>query len=267
MAENAADTNYFTNGAAYDRLARRITRDVGGIFIDWLSLPKGLNWIDVGCGTGAFTQLLLDRCAPGHVSAVDPSTEQIAFARTIPAAKRVDFQTGDALALPFGNGQFDAGAMALVITFVPDADKAVTELKRVTKPGGTIGAYMWDFYNGGSPRDRLNKAVEQMGIAVPPLPGHAHSRMEAMQGYFKSAGLADVASRVMEIDVTYADFDEYWTAQTGVVNFVVKQIHQMSATDVERLKANLRASLPLDKSGRISYKAKANAVKGHVPRH
>ncbi len=265
MAENTEDTKYFTDGAAYDRLARRITRDVGEVFIDWLSLPKGLSWIDVGCGTGAFTQLLLERCAPSHVSAVDPSAEQIAYARTTPAAKRVDFQTGDALELPFGHEKFDAGAMALVITFVPNPDKAVAELKRVTKPGGTIGAYMWDFFNGGSPRDRLNKAVEQMGIAVPPLPGHAHSRMEAMEGYCKSAGLADIASRVIEIDITYADFDEYWTAQTGLVNFVVKKIREMSPADVDRLKSNLRASLPRDKNGRISYKAKANAVKGRVP--
>jgi ubiquinone/menaquinone biosynthesis C-methylase UbiE len=257
--------NYFTDGAAYDRLAAGITRDAGAIFIDWLSLPQGLSWIDVGCGTGAFTQLLLDRCAPGHISAVDPSAEQIAYARTTQAAKRVDFQTGDALSLPFNTGKFDAGAMALVITFVPDPNKAVAELKRVTKPGGTIGAYMWDFLNKWSPRSRLSDAVEQMGVAVPQVAGYAHSRMEAMEGYFKSAALTDVATRVIDIDITYADFDEYWTVQTGLVNFVVKKIREMSPAEVERLKSHLRASLPQDKNGRISYKAKANAVKGRVP--
>lgn len=257
--------SYFTDGQAYDRLANRITRTAGEIFLDWLSLPKGLRWIDVGCGTGAFTQLLLERCAPSHVSAIDPSAEQIAYARRRPAAKRVAFQAGDAQSLSFGNGEFDAGAMALVIAFVPNPDKAVAELRRVTKPGGTIGAYMWDFVNKGSPRQRLNDAVEEMGVAVRPLPGHTHSRMDAMTGYFKSAGLADIATRVIEIDVTYADFDEYWTAQTGLVNDAVQRIREMSAADVERLKSNLRASLPRDQSGRISYKAKANAVKGRVP--
>ena len=255
----------FTDGAAYDQLARRFTRPAGEVFIDWLALPTDLDWIDVGCGTGAFTQLLLDRCAPKRVSAIDPSAEQIAYARTTPAAKRVDFQTGDAQALPFGNAAFDAGAMALVITFVPDPSKAVAELKRVTRPGGTIGAYMWDFLNKGSPRQRLGDAVARMGVAVQQLPGYAHSRMEAMEGFFKSAGLADIATRVIEFEVTYDNFDEYWTQQTGLASGAAENIRSMSAADVERLKADLRASLPKDKSGRIAYKVKANAVKGRVP--
>lgn len=257
--------SYFTDGAAYDQLARRFTRPVGEVFIDWLSLPKNLNWIDVGCGTGVFTQLLLDRCAPKHVSAIDPSLEQIAYARTTAAAKSVDFQIGDAQALPFGNAEFDAGAMALVIAFVSDPIKAVAELKRVTRPGGTIGAYMWDFLNKGSPRQRLSDAAQNMGVSVRHPPGYAHSRMDAMEGYFKSAGLADIATRIIEIEVTYDNFDEYWTQQTGLVNDAVRQIRAMSAADVERLKSDLRASLPADKNGRIAYKVKANAVKGRVP--
>ena len=126
--------NYFIDGEAYERLMGRFTRAAGEVFVDWLSAPKGLDWIDVGCGTGAFTQLLLDRCAPKTVSAVDPSVEQIAYARTTPAAERVDFQIGAAQSLPFDDATFDAGMMALVITFVPDPNKAVAELRRVTKP-------------------------------------------------------------------------------------------------------------------------------------
>jgi hypothetical protein len=89
--------------------------------------------------------------------------------------------------------------------------------------------------------------------------------MEAIEGYFKSAGLADIATRVIEVDVIYADFETYWAAQTELVNDVVQQIRNMSAAEVERLKADLRATLPKDKNGRIAYKARANAVKGRVP--
>ena len=192
----------FTDGAAYDQLARRFTQPAGEVFLDWLALPANLDWIDVGCGTGAFTQLVLDRCASKHVSAIDPSAEQIAYARTTAAAKRVDFQAGDAQALPFGNAAFDAGTMALVISFIPDPDKAVAELKRVTRPGGTIGAYMWDFLNKGSPRQHLRRCrrCKRVGVAVQQLPGYAHSRMEAMEGFFKSAGLADIATRIIEFE-------------------------------------------------------------------
>jgi ubiquinone/menaquinone biosynthesis C-methylase UbiE len=261
----AETQNFFIDGEAYERLMGRFTRAAGEVFLDWLSPAKGLAWVDVGCGTGAFTQLLLDRCAPTHLSAVDPSDEQIAYARKTPAAQRVDFQIGDAQSLPFSDSAFDASTMALVITFVSDPNKAVAELARVTKPGGTVGTYMWDIYNKGFPQQPLREAVERMGIEVPFLPGHAHSRMSNMEGYFKSAGLEAVATRVIEVDVVYANFDDLWSGQTALPNYVVKHIRSMSATDVERLKSDLRATLPKDKHGRIAYKARANAVKGRVP--
>ena len=257
--------NYFTDGPAYDRLMGGFTRAAGEVFLDWLSLPAGLNWIDVGCGTGAFTQLLLDRCNPASIEALDPAEEQIAFARTTPAGKRINFQVGDAQSLPFGAGAFDAATMALVITFIPDPNKAVAELRRITKPGGTIATYMWDFFNMGFPRQRLSDAVERIGFAVHHPAGYANSRMETMAGYFRAAGLTDIATRVIEVDITYPDFDTYWDAQTELVNDVVRQIRKMSAADLERLKSDLRANLPKDQNGRIAYKAKANAVKGRVP--
>jgi ubiquinone/menaquinone biosynthesis C-methylase UbiE len=257
--------NFFVDGKAYERLMGRFTRAAGNIFLDWLSPTKGLDWVDVGCGTGAFTQLLLDRCTPKRLSAVDPSADQIAYARKTPAAKHVDFQIGDAQALPFSDRSFDAGVMALVITFVSDPNKAVAELARVTKPGGTVATYMWDFYNKGFPQYPLREALQRMGIEVPYLPGHAHSRIENMEGYFNSAGLEGVATRVIDVDVVYANFDELWSGQTALPNYVVQHIRKMSDADVERLKSDLRESLPKDKSGRIAYKARANAVKGRVP--
>jgi ubiquinone/menaquinone biosynthesis C-methylase UbiE len=258
--------SFFIDGEAYERLMGRFTRAAGEVFIDWLSPPAGLDWIDVGCGTGALTELLLDRCAPGRVSAVDPSAEQISYARKTPAAKRVNFQIGDAQSLPFDGATFDAGVMALVITFVADPNKAVAELRRVTKPGGIVATYMWDFFNNGFPQHPLREALEKTGIEVPYLPGHAHSRMDNMAGYFKSAELEAVTTRVIEVEVAYANFEEYWSGQTALPNYIVQHISKMPAPDLERFKSDLRTTLPKDKKGRIAYKAKANAVKGRVPR-
>jgi ubiquinone/menaquinone biosynthesis C-methylase UbiE len=261
----AESTIHFTDGAAYDRLMAPWSRAVGEQFVDWLALPPGLRWLDVGCGTGAFTELLLEQVNARDVSAVDPAEDQIAYARTKAAAKRVNFHQAEAQKLPFADREFDVAAMALVITFVPDPAQALAEMKRVVKPGGTIGTYVWDFLGKGNTQQPLREAVEAMGIPVLPTPGHVHSRLESLRAIFTEAGLDAVSVRPIEIEISYANFDEYWTAQTGFANTVVQHMRKMSEAQVEELKAHLRKHLPRDKGGRIVYKARANAAKGRVP--
>jgi ubiquinone/menaquinone biosynthesis C-methylase UbiE len=261
-----ADTTiYFTDGAAYDRLMAPWSRAVGRKFLDWLAVPPGLRWLDVGCGTGAFTELVLEQSSPGGVSAVDPAEDQIAYARAKPAAKRVSFQLAEAQKLPFADGEFDIAAMALVITFVPDPGRAIAEMKRVVKPGGMIGTYVWDFLGKGNTQQPLREAVEARGILVQPTPGHVHSRLESLKAIFAGAGLEAVSVRPIEIEISYPNFDEYWIAQTGFANTVVQHMRKMSEVQIEELKAHLREHLPRDKGGRIVYKARANAAKGRVP--
>jgi ubiquinone/menaquinone biosynthesis C-methylase UbiE len=257
--------SFFTDGEAYERMMGRWSRAAGDVFLDWLKLPPGLRWADIGCGTGAFTQLLLERCAPREVRAVDPSADQIAFARTTPAAKTVDFQVGDAQALPFGDREFDAAAMALVITFIPDPAKALAEIKRVVKPGGMIATYVWDFTNGGSPQQPLREAIEATGVTVVHMQGHENSKREALDSIFAAASLDGAATRMIEIDVSYADFESYWESQTALANTTVQYSRKMTAAETERVRAHLRERLPTDRTGRITYKARASAAKGRVP--
>jgi ubiquinone/menaquinone biosynthesis C-methylase UbiE len=261
----AEATSLFTDGQAYERLMGRWSRAAGEVFLDCLLLPKGLNWLDVGCGTGAFTELVIDRCAPSNISAIDPAEDQIAYARNGPAASRATFRTADAQSLPFADREFEVAAMALVISFVPDATKAVAEMKRVVKPHGTVAAYMWDAPGGGFVQRPLVEALGAMGIDVPPATGRKNSSIEEMRGLFERAGLDQVATRTIEIEVSYPNFDDYWSAQTGLANTVVQPIRKMSEPDVARLQAYLREHLPTDHSGRIAYPARANAVKSRVP--
>lgn len=256
---------FFTDGEAYERMMGRWSRAAGEVFLDWLKLPPGLRWADIGCGTGAFTKLLLDRCAPRKVDAVDPSADQIAFARTMPAARTANFQVGNAQALPFEAGEFDAAAMALVITFISDPAKALAEMRRVVTPGGTVATYVWDFTNGGSPQQPLREAIEANGVTVVHMQGHENSKREALDRIFNTASLDDVATRMIEIEVSYPDFDACWASQTALANTTVQYLRKMSAPEVERVKAHLREHLPKDRTGRIAYKAWANAVKGRVP--
>jgi hypothetical protein len=114
----------------------------------------GRRWVDVGCGNGAFTELLLERAAAAHVEGIDPSEAQVAYARTRLADRPVLFRVGDATALPYADGAFDAAAMALVIFFVPEPAKGVAEMARVVRPGGSVSAYAWDMPAAASPTRR-----------------------------------------------------------------------------------------------------------------
>src|SRR5215469_15705919 len=119
--------NIFTDGTAYERMMGRWSVLAGAVFLAWLDQPPDLRWLDVGCGNGAFTELLIARTAPAEVQAIDPSEEQLAHARTRRGARIAAFHQGEAQSLPFPDRRFDVTAMALVITFVPDPAKAVAE--------------------------------------------------------------------------------------------------------------------------------------------
>src|SRR5919106_5834242 len=130
----SAPTIKFDDGAVYERMMGKWSGLAGRAFIDWLSPPPNLRWIDIGCGNGAFTQLLVEHCAPMTVEGVDPSEGQLAFARERLATPVAKFRQGDAMALPFADGTFDAAVMALVVFFIPDPARGVAEMARVASP-------------------------------------------------------------------------------------------------------------------------------------
>ncbi len=260
----AEANSYFTDGEAYELVMGRWSRVAGEIFLDWLSLPNGLRWLDVGCGSGSFTEIVLERCTPSAISAVDPAEAQIAYARGRAEASRVDYRLGDALSLPFGDGEFDVAVMALVVSYLPDRAKAIAEMNRVVRSGGTVATYVWDGPDRGHPQQPLIDALETLGVELSRLPGDQDRPIGALRNLFDASGLENVTSRSIEIQLTFKDFDEFWTAQTALANRSVQAIRNMSETDVERLKASLRDRLPTDGDGRIVYMARANAVKGRV---
>src|SRR3978361_807221 len=118
----------FEDGAGYGRMMGTWSRLAGEVFLDWLKPASGLRWIDVGCGNGAFTELLAERCAPAEIQGVDPSEAQLAFASARSAADCAQCRQGGAMALPFADNSFDAAAMALVIFFVPAPSAGVAEM-------------------------------------------------------------------------------------------------------------------------------------------
>jgi len=256
---------HFEDGAVYERMMGVWSRLVGEVFLDWVAPRPGLRWIDVGCGSGAFSELLCERCAPAEIHGIDPSEGQLAFARTRPGARTAQFHQGNAMALPFPDSGFDAAAMALVIFFVPDPAKAVAEMARVAVPGGTVAAYAWDLPGGGTPTAPIQAELRAMGLNPPLPPSVDASRIAALRELWAGADIEAIETREISVTRTFAGFDDFWsTTATGAS--LVSLLDSLEAAEVERLKARVRLRLPPDGGGRIISAGRANAVKGRVPR-
>jgi SAM-dependent methyltransferase len=254
----------FDNGSTYERYMGVWSQLAGATFLDWLAPKSGLRWLDVGCGNGAFTELLAARCAPVSVEGIDPAEGMLAFARTRPVARIARFSPGDAMALPFGDATFDAAVMPLVIFFVPDPTKGVAEMVRVVGAGGTVTAYAWDMAGGGFPYELLHAELRAMGLVVPMPPSSDASRLDALRDLWTGAGLQAVETRAITVQRTFADFEDYWTTILGAPH-ASATLGKMTPADLALLQARMRQILPADATGRITYSARANAVKGNVP--
>ena len=252
----------FDDGAAYERWMGTWSRFAGEIFLDWLAPPSGLRWIDVGCGNGAFTELLVERCNPTEVQGIDPSEGQLAFARMRPASRVAKFHQGDAMTLPFPADRFDAAVMALVLVFISDPAKGIEEMVRVVRPSGTVATYMWDMLGGGFPLDPILVEMRAMGLTPPRPPQMEASRMETLRDLWTGAGLEAVETREITVHRTFADFDDFWTTVLKGSS-VGPAIAAMASGDAEMLKTRVRSRLPADTEQRITYSARANAIKGY----
>lgn len=254
----------FDDGEAYEHGMGVYSRLVGAVFLDWVAAEPGLRWVDIGCGNGAFTELLLQRAAPAEVQAVDPSEGQLIFARRRVGAGAATFHQGDAMALPFEAAHFDIAVMALVLFFVPDPARGIAEMMRVVRPGGLVTAYVWDIPGGGLPIEPVRTALQQAGIERPAPPSAAVSAMPALQAAFTHAGLLKVETRRITAERNFPDFEAYWTAALlagGLGDVMAK----LPADRIDEVRARTRAHLRIDPAGAVTAVGVANAVKGTVP--
>lgn len=255
-------------GDNYDLYMGRWSRQIAPPFLDWLDAPDGLDWLEVGCGTGALSAAILARCSPRSLIAIDPSDGFIRKARATVPDGRVEFQVGDAQALTAETASRDIIVSGLVLNFVPDKDQALAEMKRVARPGATVGFYVWDYPGGGV---EFLQAFWNSATALDPnaLDLTEDRRFplctpDGLIGLVRSAGLTSIDCAPIEMPTVFKDFEEYWHPFTLGAGPAPGYCTSLGPEPRQRLKERLQQSLPRREDGTIHLKTRAWAVKAAV---
>lgn len=254
----------WSSGSAYEAYVGRWSREVAREFIGWLGVPPGSRWVDVGCGTAALTRTILESADPTAVLGVDQSTSFVAFTEHETPDPRTGFAVGDGTALPVVTGRFDATVSGLVLNFVPEPAQMVAEMARVTRQGGQVALYVWD-YAGEMQMMRYfwDTVIELDPIARRYDEGMRFSicKLEALRALFSGAGLSDVDARAIDIPTQFRNFDDYWSPFLGGTGTAPGYVASLDEPDRTALRERLRERLPIRPDGGIHLIARANAIR------
>jgi SAM-dependent methyltransferase len=244
----------------YDRFMGRYLPTLAGALADAAGVTSGMRVVDVGCGPGGLTSELAARVGAANVAAIDPAPQFVAACRDRnPGA---DVREGVAEELPWGDGEFDAALSSLVIGFMKEPDRGVREMARVTRPGGTVAACMWDTTTGGmrmlqlfwSAARRLDPGVEGERRLAGTAEGDLEERL-------MRAGLEDVAGHTLEARADYSGFDDFWEPFTFAVGPAGHFLKSLSDERRASVREELRATLP---DGPFTLDARAWFARGTV---
>jgi SAM-dependent methyltransferase len=255
----------WANGVAYDGYVGRWSRLVADEFVATLGVPSDMRWLDVGCGAGALTAAILAGGAPKSVVAIDPSEPFLDYARQRVADDRAEFRSGNAQTLDFDTGAFDATVSGLVLNFLPDPERAVGEMVRVTSKDGTIAAYVWDYAGEMQLMRRFwDAAVELDPSAAAFDEGRRFelARPEPLERLFTGAGAREVAVRAVDVPTVFRDFDDYWQPFLGGQGPAGAYAVSLAPDRRAALAERLRSGLTDRSDGPIELTARAWVVKG-----
>jgi SAM-dependent methyltransferase len=253
---------------AYERYVGRWSREVAAEFLAWLAVSSGGSWLDVGSGGGALSQAILAFADPAAVLGIDPSPAFVEAADRSTPDPRARFVVADAGHVPAPDGVFDATVSGLVLNFVPDVPAALAEMRRVTRADGLLAAYVWDyadrmdlmrfFWAGVAATDPASAELDE-GRRFPIC------QPDALAAAVAAAGYLDVSVRAIDVPTVFADFDAYWRPFLGGVGPGPAYVLALDAPARERLRDEVRSSLPVHADGSIHLIARAWAVRGRVP--
>jgi SAM-dependent methyltransferase len=265
---NMQSKDVWAAGDLYEPYVGRWSRLVAREFVSWLSVPMNKAWLDVGCGTGALTQVLLEMAAPRTVKGIDPSAGYVDYAAARTASPIASFKVGDAASLPVDSASVDAAVAGLVLNFVPQPSRAVAEMVRAVRPGGVVAAYVWDY----SGKMELMRYFWDAAVALDPTISHLDEGRRfplcataPLSDLFNGAGLSEVEVRSIDVPTHFRDFDDYWSPFLGGQGPAPG--YAISLTEEARsvLREQIRSRLPTAEDGAIALIARAWAVRGRAP--
>lgn len=264
MSKDLASHDTWSSGESYERYVGRWSRQVAKEFVRWLAVPEHSRWLDVGSGTGALCQTILDLAKPGKVKGIDRSDGFVNTARSQVAHAKVEFQTGDAMSLPAESETFDAAVSGLVLNFVPRPSQMISEMARAVRKNGTVALYVWDyggkmqfmrhFWNAAAVVDAGAYELDE-GRRFP------FCNPEALSDLFRHAGLGGIETRAIDIHTDFKDFDDFWTPFLGGQGSGPGYAMSLSEEKRDQLRARIYNSLPFAVDGSIPLVARAWAIK------
>ncbi|MFX0578663.1 class I SAM-dependent methyltransferase [Nocardia nepalensis] len=257
----------WVHGDAYEAYMGRWSRPVADIFVTSLGIVPGRRWLDIGCGAGAVTASVLANADPAHVHGIDASASFVDRARSRIADARATFDVGDATALPQPDDSQDVVVSGLMLNFVPEPADALAQFVRVTAPGGTVAAYVWDYAEGMLMLRYFWDAAVACASAAADLDEGVRfplCRPGPLQALWLAAGLAEVAVEPIVVPTVFRDFDDFWTPFLGGQGPAPGYVAALTKDRQDELRELLRRWLPVGPDGSIALTARAWAVRGSV---
>jgi SAM-dependent methyltransferase len=266
-ASNLAQDAMFSEAQAYERFMGRWSRQLAPLLVRFAGVRDGEALLDVGAGTGALTAALVIAAPAGRIVGIDPSASYVSVAQATQAGPQVQFTVGDAQQMKFAAATFDRTLSLLVVNFIPDVNKAVAEMKRVTRPGGVVAAAVWDYGDGMEMlRVFWDEAVTTTPAADRRDERHMpFSRRGELAALWRQHGLQDVVEEGLTIEMRFASFADYWEPFLGKQGPAGAHVAALPARERDELEQRLRRRLLPDGRDRsFTLKARAWAVRGMV---